>query len=436
MDQTIIARVRTLGSGGFGEVFEARIRDLPYNVAVKILTDESEIALSRFKREVRILSELEHPHIVPVLGYQLDNSPYWFAMPLADRSVADQLQALASNHRTVNNYFLQILKAVEYLHSLKKIHRDLKPHNVLVYGDQLCVSDFGLGKSLDSTRLTLTLTHSNEQWGSLAYVAPEQWRDAKRVDHRADIYSLGKILYHMLTNELPFPSIQYHLVDSNYQIIIRKCTQEDRENRYSSVADLINEFKTISDDSSFRVETPPEDKLQALLAQSATLRVVNEIFALFLKNRDNWQLYIDCFPKLSAAHINVFNDHDIDSFLAILRIYDEHISGGVDFAYCDTVADFYSKVEQICSSLDVFAIVLTRLMEMGASHNRWYVMGECRRLLLRIPATERSKLIVAINIIEAHPDDFAIIYTNESEDFQRSALPQLLRSTLDKFNIG
>lgn len=436
MGHAEIERVRTLGSGGFGEVFEAQIKDFPGNVAVKILTDESDIALSRFRREVRILSELEHRHIVPVLKHQLVIPPYWFAMPLAEMSVADQLHVLAANHLKVNDYFLQILTAVEYIHSLKKIHRDLKPHNILVYGDRLSVSDFGLGKSLDSTRLTQTLTHSNEQWGSLAYVAPEQWRDAKRVDHRADIYSLGKVLFHMLTNELPFPTIPYHLVDSNYQIVIRKCTQENPEKRYPSVSDLINEFETISDDSSFRIETPPEDKLQALLTRPVTPRIVNEIYSLFLRNRENWQLYYDYFPRLSEAHIKIFNEYDLDSFVAVLRIYDEHISGSVDFAYCDTVSDFYSKIEQICSNLDVFTIILTRLLEMGASHNRWYVMGEFRRLLIRIPATDRSKIMIAKNIIDNHPDEFAIIYANESEDFHRSPLPQVLRNTIEEFNGG
>ena len=242
-----ISHIRLLGSGGFGQVYESEVSGLPDTVAVKELATESSEGQARFKREVRILARLQHPNVVRVLADDLESAPFWFAMPLAEGSLADDLEQLAENPRKVEAYFMQILKGVEHIHARKLIHRDLKPHNVLVFGNRLCVSDFGLGKSLDSARMSTALTHNDKGWGTIHYAAPEQLQNFRSVDHRADIYPLGKILFHMLTNALPYPNVPLHMVEDKYRYVIDRCTKDDPAERFQTVTALIEEFAIVTE---------------------------------------------------------------------------------------------------------------------------------------------------------------------------------------------
>jgi serine/threonine-protein kinase len=159
-----VARYRKLseiGKGGQGVVYRAERLDDGQLVAIKYLgEDADEDDVRRFKREVRLQASLDHPNILPVLGHWLTETPYFFVMPLAKASLCDRLARLSSNTELAISYFEQILAAMEHAHSNGVIHRDLKPHNILILdgpeGEYPVVSDFGLGRQTDRDTTTLT----------------------------------------------------------------------------------------------------------------------------------------------------------------------------------------------------------------------------------------------------------------------------------------
>ncbi len=246
--------MKTIGVGGFGTVYEAIDTNSSALVAYKELTKKiggfQEHEDERFQREVKIQSELNHPNIIPILDYDLSTSRPWFTMPLADCNLAELLQAdksIRQDYRRIEFIFLQILEGMKYAHERNAVHRDLKPQNILLFEkDQVKVGDFGLGKLLDPTSLNRFLTATSESLGSLPYIAPEQMRSFKDADFRADIYSLGIILYECITGEVPVRNLNLNLVDDRYKSIIIKCNEEDPSKRFQSMEALQEAFKQIN----------------------------------------------------------------------------------------------------------------------------------------------------------------------------------------------
>ncbi len=232
-----------IGEGGFGAVYSA-IRDddgLPF--ALKQLQREyvrnNEIR-RRFAREVRLQKAMNHPNILPIIEEYLSGDLPWFVMPLAERTLADEIESgLEWNHERVLALFHDILDGVAYAHSRGVVHRDLKPWNVLLTHDGVPqISDFGLGKHLQSD--TTGLTQTNYGAGTYPYAAPEQWEAFREADERADIYALGKILQAMFTRDLS-PAIAASADPATpvrYRNFITKCTAHQPADRYPTVPEL------------------------------------------------------------------------------------------------------------------------------------------------------------------------------------------------------
>jgi eukaryotic-like serine/threonine-protein kinase len=246
-------KVGIMGEGGFGIVYKA-IKKLSgevvaYKELTNIMGSVQDHEYDRFRREVRIQSELNHPNIVPILDHDLSASSPWFTMPLAQCNLTEMLEdgVIRQNLQRLNNIYGQILEGIKYAHGGNVVHRDLKPENILLFENgQIKISDFGLGKQLDSTSLSLSLTNTSESMGSYQYAAPEQWKSFKDADFRSDIYALGKILYNCLTGEVPFPNLDVNLVAPCYRAVIVKCTENDPAARFQSVDELIKVFKNSS----------------------------------------------------------------------------------------------------------------------------------------------------------------------------------------------
>ena len=158
----------------------------------------------RFEREVRIMERVRHPHVVPIVFANLEHSPPYFVMPLAEGSLLGELDRFKDDEPLALEVFGQICAGIQALHASGIIHRDIKPANVLRFaGGRIAVSDFGLAK-LD-TRDSTILTQTGAFYGTFAYSAPEQHLPAgtREADVRTDVCQLGKMLYHMLTGKSP-----------------------------------------------------------------------------------------------------------------------------------------------------------------------------------------------------------------------------------------
>jgi serine/threonine protein kinase len=230
-----------LGQGGMGAVYKARQTKLDRLVAVKILPPEvarEEAFAERFTREARSLARLNHPHIVTIYDFGDVDGLYYFTMEYVDgRNLRDLLQAGALPAAQALAIIPQLCDALQYAHDEGLVHRDIKPENILLdRKGRVKIADFGLARLVGLTPTYLTLTGTHEVMGTLLYMAPEQMKRTHTVDHRADIYSLGVVLYEMLTGELPLgrfaPPSRKAAVDERIDPVVLRALAREPAERY------------------------------------------------------------------------------------------------------------------------------------------------------------------------------------------------------------
>ena len=199
--------IRKLGKGGMGEVYLAHQISLDRQAALKVLSKQfagKEDFVKRFYREARSMAKIHHPNAVRVYEVREDLGIHYVAMEFIDgKSMQNWMDELGK--LSVGDAVHVVLRCAEALHRPMRrtmIHRDIKPDNIMLTGKGVVkVADFGLAKALDDD---LSMTQSGTGLGTPYYMAPEQARNAKHVDCRADIYALGVTLYYFLTGNLPF----------------------------------------------------------------------------------------------------------------------------------------------------------------------------------------------------------------------------------------
>src|SRR3954452_19227933 len=196
--------LRKLGTGGMANVYLAEDQELGCNVAIKILDDRhstDDQFIERFRREAKNAAGLSHPNIVSIYDRGEAEGSYYIAMEFLDGRTLKELitEKGPVPIRLAIDYARQILAAVGFAHKHGIVHRDVKPHNVLVSGEgQLKVTDFGIARYGASQ-----MTEVGSIIGTAQYLSPEQAR-GQQVRPPADLYSLGVVLYEMLTGHVPF----------------------------------------------------------------------------------------------------------------------------------------------------------------------------------------------------------------------------------------
>jgi len=198
--------VGEVGRGGMGIVFKAHEPDLDRWVAIKVLprrAAENSALLARFRREAKAMAQLKHPNVVRIFTIDQDRGFHYFAMEfVAGPTLAKRLEAGAMPVDEALEIFAQVADAVASAHEAGLVHRDIKPGNVLLEpdGKTAKVSDFGLASIMgEATRITTAGT----TLGTPRYMSPEQGTGGP-IDARTDVYSLGVLLYEMLTGQVPF----------------------------------------------------------------------------------------------------------------------------------------------------------------------------------------------------------------------------------------
>ncbi|RTL38885.1 MAG: 6-bladed beta-propeller [Candidatus Melainabacteria bacterium] len=220
-----------IGRGGMGIVYQALDQRDNTLVAIKqlVMTNidpakEQEFR-DRFKREAATASRLKHPNIVTVYDVSTDSGTYFYVMEyLEGHSLRKELE-LKGGRLTPQQYwpiFAQVVEGLSFAHSMNVVHRDVKPDNIFLLNDgRVKITDFGIARSADDFEQT-NLTKTGVMMGTLAYVSPEQLQDAKNVDHRADIFSLGVVSYESLSGVVPFTG------DGIAQTIVKIVSQEEK----------------------------------------------------------------------------------------------------------------------------------------------------------------------------------------------------------------
>jgi serine/threonine protein kinase len=238
-----------IGEGGFASVWRARDRELDRTVAIKRLLPgklterESRQTLERFRREAQAVASLNHRNIAAVYDRGEDSDgPYIVMEMVEDGSLKALLKErgklpAAEAVRIVRG----IAQGLDHAHRKGIVHRDIKPANVLLRreGDELVpkIVDFGLARAGGDTGVSLT----GYGMGTLSYMPPEQRRDAKSVNHTADIYALGKVFYEALTGERP-DDVDLDKLPAEFAPIVKRCTKPNPAERYFSVAEMLAEL--------------------------------------------------------------------------------------------------------------------------------------------------------------------------------------------------
>jgi tRNA A-37 threonylcarbamoyl transferase component Bud32 len=253
---------RVVGTGGYAHVYAAHDRELRREIAVKVLRSDriSDSSLTRFRREVRIACEANSPHLLRVYDLLQTDGLVCLTMELLDgESLREKMAAGPLPIEQVVEYARQILLGLDALHSLGIIHRDLKPANILTTRTgELKLGDFGLARHWEGEETRATETEGVV--GTFEYVSPEQALGAD-LDARSDLYSFGVLLFEMLTSETPFQStssfgsvlarLQRRPADVRklrkdvpawLSGVIARLLEKEREERYSSAAEVLSDI--------------------------------------------------------------------------------------------------------------------------------------------------------------------------------------------------
>jgi serine/threonine-protein kinase len=276
---------------------------------------DSRETLARFRREAVIVASLRHPNILPIyeLGETEDGLPFFTMKHAPSGTLLEAARSLRHDPRRSVRLIAKVCRAMQYAHGEGVLHRDLKPGNILLdeHGEPM-VSDFGLAKSLDTpTDLTRTLT----SFGTPGFVAPEQAHGpAKDLNRAADIYSIGALLFYLLTGRPPFvgenalavikeaadkraPKLRTLApeLDRDLEIICAKCLEREPDARYFSAADLADDLERWLQGRTIvarRLFVPVRvwrwskrnPKLAGALAASAVLAVLNLLAAFTISH--------------------------------------------------------------------------------------------------------------------------------------------------------
>ena len=260
--------IRTIGEGGMANVYLAHDLILDRNVAVKILRGDladDEKFVRRFQREAIAASSLSHPNIVEMYDVGEDEGKYYIVMEYVEGKTLKNLIKKRGGLTLpeVIDIMTQLTSAIACAHDSNIIHRDIKPQNVLIKEDGLVkITDFGIAMALNSNELTQT----NSVMGSVHYLPPEQ-ANGKGATVKSDIYSLGIVMFELLTGQLPFkgdnaveiaikqmknqiPSVCNinSLIPQSVENIILKACAKNPKNRYNNVVEMYNDIQTCLDE--------------------------------------------------------------------------------------------------------------------------------------------------------------------------------------------
>jgi serine/threonine protein kinase len=271
--------IKPLNSGAFGTVYEIEGDDNK-KYALKELINLNTTSKERFEREIKILSQLNHPNIVKIFQWNIGGeppnfSPYYIMEYLSGGSLRQHMEERFRTEQkyvferrwTINRIMLPVCNALAQAHSVNIYHRDLKPDNILYTSpdrSEIKIADWGLGKDISRESLALTAASGGQIGGTPGYCSPEQWfAFDDLIDGRADIFSLGIIFYEMMTrkrpsaydNQMKRPSVdppsKYHsTISRKLDRCILKMIDLKPENRHQSVWDLIYEVETLPDNYS------------------------------------------------------------------------------------------------------------------------------------------------------------------------------------------
>ncbi|WP_084143014.1 serine/threonine-protein kinase [Amycolatopsis taiwanensis] len=394
-----VEHLTTEGQGELWRVQETESQKL-FIAKKLLLTGNSTVDaeyISRFEREVRTQSRLIHSGIMPVIGFNFTVRPPWYVMPVAQYSLDRRVREIGKFEESVAvEVMLSVMDAIEYAHSEGILHRDLKPANVLFLQSdpfslgQWVVADFGL--CLDKYSQSTTITRTRTGLGSIAYTAPEQFKDAHRIGETADVFALGKIFYFCLTGDDPFPNLDLMTIPERFRYIIDKATDNDRSRRFYSVSSMKAELNSLVsgvDADPFRNVKFSCEQYILNIKSGVHSDDASKLYADLLANSSDEHLLLELMSLFNSRVFQAVKERNAsDSVDKLVYLFDDVTEGNFPFSFCDVIADFFVAAYPHLRDLKAKSTCVRKLLVLGNSHNRFYVRDALMRLLSELTGAD------------------------------------------------
>lgn len=425
-----------LGRGGMGVVYRARQKSLGRLVALKLLAPErgaDPAFAERFAREAQALARLDHPHIVTIHDFGRAGGYYYLLMEYVDGVT---LRQLVHGGRIAAREALaivpQICDALQFAHDHGVVHRDIKPENILLdRRGQVKVADFGLAKlvgpggepasaSGDAVAgASADITVAGHVMGTPRYMAPEQRERPTEVDHRADIYALGVVLYQMLTGELPGekqldPPSRRVRVDVRLDEIVLRALEKDPERRYASATEFKTRIETFSaepppagagaDESLFPSPPPPARPPAAASSEEARRAAIEKLKPAATA------LIVTSALDLAGLLIGLLVGTGLLFFLPMLGI-----GAGMAASSSSTFKFFGTPLHVAGAMAGVAMAVVVLWLGLNVAANIFVISAARRMMKGRDPGRAKTGAIIAIVLgalglltMPSHPENWLI----------------------------
>ncbi|MEQ1693665.1 MAG: serine/threonine-protein kinase, partial [Gemmatimonas sp.] len=384
---------RELGAGGMATVYLAHDLKHDRDVAIKVLhpTLARSLAGERFLREIGITARLSHPHVLPLLdsGVADDGDILYYVMPVVTgESLGDVLRRDGTlPMETALRLAAEVTDALMYAHGHDVVHRDVKPDNVMLSGGHAIVMDFGIAKAVGHARSDSTLTSEGMSLGTPAYMAPEQASGDGIVDHRADVYAVGAMLFEMLAGVPPFsgtwqqivlekmakeaPSLasrQAHAPPAVVRLVAR-CLARDPAHRPATADALLRELRALATPAA----APVRRRSAVGVGVTALLAVVVATFWYVRDRRANW-VHMTAIPTIER----LAEADQLDSAFDIAEEAERRAPGD------STLDALWSRIAQMQTFLsEPSGAQVTRASLDDTT--RWIPVGTTPTLRVRIP---------------------------------------------------
>jgi eukaryotic-like serine/threonine-protein kinase len=402
---------RVIGAGGMGTVAEVEGLADGRLYALKWCHVQG-AGLKRFAREVRLMGQVRHRNVMPILASNLEASVPYFVMPLAESSLADELPRLAGSEAEALAVFHQACLGVQAIHGSGIVHRDIKPANILRFkSGRVAVSDLGVAKL--AARDTTALTQTRAVVGTLAFLAPEQFLPdgSRRADVRTDVYQLGKVLYQLVTGRSPV-MIEPGAVPKGLAHVLQRATSADPDDRYRDIGEFLDALRY------YELSKDParnsREALENLVLQAEALlrnreyraENVREILALLAPlDQLDPVAAIERFDRLPDGLLPVMAAEFAAEFLPVLLAFTDALPSRVGtfrFAYADGLAHRMRRVFFAARHARLKAVALQATLIAAVALNRFAAMDAFNRLLMSGHRVEDALPVAEMLRAEAH----------------------------------
>ncbi len=387
---------KSLGHGGFAEVFEATTAGENGKVAFKRLKPDNSTKLdhrARLEREIRSMISLNHPNIMQILDYDREHFS-WYTMQIAETSLKKLSPPL--HEAVVQQVLKDCLSALIAVHANGQLHRDIKPSNILKIGDgdqsKWVLADFGLITALpDESQAGWTET--NENLGTRHYAAPETYNDPTKFSEKADIYSLGKTLEWMLTGTTNNNNLQ-----DRWNAIVKVATSDSADLRYNA-----NQFSQVITQLNLTSQTPSLDEIVNRIQSETTLspELIQSYWQLVLttieKNEKEAVLeyVVPVRENQVLATLSNYTDKDIKSVIDMVQYT---LEGSWEGSFDDLHKPLLWLLDVAISLNQAQKMHLANLaMEFAISQDksldRWTFQRRLRSYLTTLPQNEKRNFM-------------------------------------------